>query len=159
MFLGGNLVSWSSKKQQVIARSSTEAEYRCLALATAEVIWIESLSKELSIPLSRSPILWCDNLGAGSLASNPVFHARTKHLEIDLHFVRDRVLAKQLEVRYVESSYQIADIFTKPLPATSFSFLCTKLTLVYPEFNLRGDVRNDPHTKMTLLDKLPAPHL
>lgn len=138
MFLGGNLISWSSKKQQVIARSSTEAEYRCLALATAEVIWIESLLHELSIHLHRPSILWCDNLGAGSLASNPAFHARTKHLEIDLHFVRDRVLDKKLDVRYVDSTHQIADIFTKPLPHSSFSYLCTKLTLGYPEFNLRG---------------------
>ena len=138
LFLGGNLISWSSKKQAVIARSSTEAEYRGLALATAEVIWLESLLHELSIPLRQPPILWCDNLGAGSLASNPVYHARTKHLEIDLHFVRDRVLAKKLDVRYVSASHQIADILTKALPATPFTDLCSKLTLGYPELNLRG---------------------
>ena len=112
-----------------------------MALATAEVVWIESLLKELSIPLHGKPILWCDNLGAGSLASNPVFHARTKHLEIDLHFVRDRVLANLLDVRYVPSSLQIADILTKPLPAASFNGFCHKLLLSYPTSHLRGDVR------------------
>uniref|UniRef100_A0A803PV91 Reverse transcriptase Ty1/copia-type domain-containing protein n=1 Tax=Cannabis sativa TaxID=3483 RepID=A0A803PV91_CANSA len=114
--------------ETVVARSSTESEYRALALATTEIIWIQSLLFELDIKLPQCPILWCDNLGAGSLASNPVFYARTKHIEVDLHFVQDKVIAHQLDVRYVDTSHQLAYIFTKPLPVSSFVYLKDKIT-------------------------------
>uniref|UniRef100_A0A803Q3J8 Uncharacterized protein n=1 Tax=Cannabis sativa TaxID=3483 RepID=A0A803Q3J8_CANSA len=142
MYLRNNLVSWCSKKQSVIARSSTESEYRALALAASEMVWLESILNELSIPTATTPILWCDNLGAGSLTSNPVYHARTKHIEIDVHFVRNRVLDKKLDVRYVDSTYQIADLLTKPLHNPQFNYLRVKLTLKPNECNLRGDVRD-----------------
>ena len=82
IFLGPNLISWSSKKQHVVARSSTESEYRALAHAAAEITWLQSLLTELPVPQHSCPIIWCDNLGAASLASNLVVHARTKHIEI-----------------------------------------------------------------------------
>ncbi|XP_062104527.1 secreted RxLR effector protein 161-like [Humulus lupulus] len=75
LFLGGNLISWCSKKQTVAAQLSTESEYRSLALATSEIIWLQSLLKELNLTNFQCLVLWCDNLGASSLASNPVFHA------------------------------------------------------------------------------------
>lgn len=91
IFLGPNLFSWSSKKQPTVAKSSTEAEYRALAMATAGLLWIQSLLRELHLPLLTPPILWCcDNLGATYLAANPLFHARTKHLDIYFHFFRER---------------------------------------------------------------------
>jgi hypothetical protein len=101
IFYGPNLVSWSSKKQSTVARSSTESEYKALANATAELIWIQSLLKELGVFQPRARILWCDNIGAVYLTANPVFHGRTKHVEVDFHFVRERVAEKALDVRII----------------------------------------------------------
>ena len=120
VFYGDNLVSWSARKQATVSRSSTEAEYKSMANATAEVIWVESLLDELGIVLNQSPCLWCDNLGATYLSANPVFHARAKHIEIDFHFVRERVAKKQLQVRLIGSKDQLADGFTKALSSIKF---------------------------------------
>ena len=80
MFLGSNLISWSARKQATVSRSSTEAEYKSLANATAEVIWVQTLLAELGVLQSEVARLWCDNIGATYLSANPVFHARTKHI-------------------------------------------------------------------------------
>ena len=115
VFLGSNLISWSSRKQATVSRSSTESEYKAVANATAEVMWVQTLLKELGIHAPQTARLWCDNMGAKYLSSNPVFHARTKHIEVDFHFVRERVLKKQLEIEYISSSDKVADGFTKAL--------------------------------------------
>lgn len=116
VFLGSNLVSWSARKQPTVSRSSTEAEYKAVANATAEVMWIQTLLQELGIESPRAAKLWCDNIGAKYLSQNPVFHARTKHIEVDYHFVRERVSQKLLVIDFVSSGDQIADGFTKALP-------------------------------------------
>ena len=141
VFLGSNLISWCAKKQPTVARSSFEAEYRALAQASAELSWLTMLLVDLHIPPSCPPILWCDNISAISLASNPVFHARTKHIEVDYHFVREKVCAKSLVVRYVPTQLQLADIFTKPLATARFQELLSKLMVVSSPICLRGDVR------------------
>lgn len=115
MFLGGNLVSWSARKQPTVSRSSTEAEYKALANATAEIIWVQNLLTELGVRHPKAASLWCDNLGATYMSANPVFHARTKHIEIDYHFVREQVADKLLNIRFVPTGDQVADGFTKPL--------------------------------------------
>lgn len=135
IFLGSNLVSWVAKKQPIVARSSTEAKYRSMAQSSAEVSWLQILLCDMHIFPSSVPVLWCDNLSALSLASNPIFHARTKHVEIDYHFVHEQISAKQLLIRYVSSSDQLADMFTKPLPVARFLFLQSKL-LVGPLYLL-----------------------
>jgi histone deacetylase 1/2 len=115
IFFGPNLVSWSARKQATVSRSSTEAEYKALANATPELIWVEAILKELGVTLKVKPCLWCDNLGATYLSANPVFHARTKHIEIDYHFVRERVAHKMLDIKFISSKDQVADSFTKAL--------------------------------------------
>ena len=102
IFLGGNIITWSSKKQNTVARSSTESECRALASTSVELVWIQNLLMEIGVPFQLTPpILWCDNIGAQALASNPVHHARTKHIELDVHFVRNLVADHKLEVRYI----------------------------------------------------------
>lgn len=129
VYFGPNLISWSARKQATVSRSSTEAEYKSVANATAEIIWLQSLLKELQVPTRDIPCLWCDNLGATYLSANPVFHARTKHIEIDYHFVRERVANKLLDIRYVSSKDQIADGFTKALPVRDLENFRRNLTL------------------------------
>jgi hypothetical protein len=110
------LISWCAKKQKTMSRSSTEAEYKAMADTTAEVMWVQTVLMELGVPCPRNARLWCDNMGAKYLASNPIFHGRMKHVEVDYHFVRDRVLKKLLEIRFISSDDQVADGFTKALP-------------------------------------------
>lgn len=120
IYFGVNLISWSSHKQHIVSRSSMESEYKGLANATAEIVWIKSLLKELGVFQKRPLSLWCDNLGATYLSANPVFHAHTKHIEVDFHFVREQVAKKLLDIRFVSSQDQTVDIFTKALPVQSF---------------------------------------
>ena len=141
LYLGSKLINWSSKKQATIARSSTEAEYKSLALATCDIIWVQSLLSELGIFLKSSPVLHCDNIGATYLAANPVMHSRTKHIDLDFHFVRERVAIKALQIAVVSSKDQLADIMTKPLPAPRFQQLCSSLTVLPLQLGSRGGVR------------------
>jgi histone deacetylase 1/2 len=131
VFLGGNLVSWSSRKQPTVSRSSTEAEYKALANGTAEVVWIQSVLTELGVRQSRPPVLWCDNPGATYLSANPIFHARTKHIEIDFHFVREKVASGSLTVRFITSEDQIADMFTKHVTQLTLRKFRSNLNLVH----------------------------
>ncbi|XP_031116697.1 uncharacterized protein LOC116020360 [Ipomoea triloba] len=96
VFLGSNLVSWVCKKQKTVAKFSTEAEYKALANVCAEVTWILSLLRELHVTDVSVPKLWGDNLGATYMCVNPIFHARTKYVEIDYHFIRDKVPAGEI---------------------------------------------------------------
>jgi hypothetical protein len=110
------LVSWSARKQPTISRSSTEAEYKAIANVAAEIMWIQTLLDELGIPHPPTASVWCDNLGATYLSVNPVFHARTKHIEVDYHFVREQVTRKQLNIRFISTKDQLADGFTEAMP-------------------------------------------
>ncbi|KAM2234356.1 hypothetical protein EV2_013133 [Malus domestica] len=143
IYLGSNLVSWSSKKQKTVSRSSSEAEYRQLAYTAAELSWFRSLFRDLHLLLDR-PTIWCDNVSSIALASNPVFHSRTKHLEVDYHYVREKVVRQELLVNFICSQDQIADLFTKGLSSSRFKHLVSKLPVVSPPVSLRGAVRPSP---------------
>jgi hypothetical protein len=118
VYLSHNLISWSVRKQATVSRSSTKAEYKSLANATTQVIWTQAILQELGVSQPRPACLWCDNLEATYLTVNPIFHTRTKHIEVDYHFVRERVTNKLLEVRFVSTKDQIVDGFTKSLPVS-----------------------------------------
>ncbi|XP_031250763.1 uncharacterized protein LOC116108660 [Pistacia vera] len=115
VFLGSNLLQWSSRKQRVVSLSSTEAEYRALAQGATELAWFRSLFSEM-----------------GSLASNPIFHARTKHIELDAHYIREQVASNFVKVQYVPIEHQTADIFTKSLSTSRFELLRNKLHVTAP---------------------------
>lgn len=92
VFLGSSPVTWSAKKQPIVSTSSIEAKYRSLAITTTKLYWLRMLLKDLGVYLYHPPILWCDNVSTLALASNPIFHARIKHIEVDYHFVREKIL-------------------------------------------------------------------
>ncbi|GJW88041.1 ribonuclease H-like domain-containing protein [Tanacetum coccineum] len=113
VILGKNLLSWSSKRQPTLSRSSAEAEY----CGVAETCWLHNLLRELHTPLSSATLVYSDNVSAVYLSCNPVQHQRTKHIEIDIHFVRDLVAVGHARVLHVPSRYQFVNIFTKGLPS------------------------------------------
>ncbi|XP_059590838.1 retrovirus-related Pol polyprotein from transposon RE1 isoform X3 [Vitis vinifera] len=128
-FVWGNLVTWRSKKQSVVARSSAEAEYRALAQGICEGIWIKRVLSELGQTSSSPILMMCDNQAAISIAKNPVHHDRTKHVEIDRHFITEKVTSETVKLNYVPTKHQTADILIKALPRPNFEDLTCKLGL------------------------------
>ncbi|KAM2961779.1 hypothetical protein FF1_031321 [Malus domestica] len=132
VYLGGNPISWQSKKQPSVSRSSTEAEYKALAHTAADVAWIRLILKDLGVPLPFQPTIFCDNKSAIALSANPVYHSRIKHLDTDYHFVRERVHNGDLLVEYLPTDEQTADILTKGLHSPQFTRHCFNLKLGFP---------------------------
>ena len=130
IFLGDSLISWKSKKQVVVSRSSTEAEYRAMASTTTEIVWLRWLLADMGIPLSSPTPMYCDNKSAIQISHNSVFHERTKHIEIDCHIIRHHLQHGTISLPFVSSSLQLADFFTKSHPVHRFHFLLDKLSLL-----------------------------
>lgn len=149
-FVGGNLVTWKSKKQSVVARSSAEAEYRAMASTTCELIWLKALIKDLGFETKVPMKLFCDNQAAICIAENPVFHERTKHIEMDCHFIREKIQNKIISTPYVPSEEQLADVFTKPSTKQQIEVMISKLhlkNLFKP--SLRGSVELRPNSQQS----------
>lgn len=127
LLFGDSPISWRSKKQSTVSRSSSEAEYRAFAAAASEVTWIVRLLEELGVTNLKPVTLFCDNKSALRMAHNPVLHDRTKHIEIDCHFTREKVMDGLLQLTYLPTSSQLADVFTKILPSSHFQTLLAKL--------------------------------
>jgi hypothetical protein len=138
VFLGDNLISWSSKRQPTLSRSSALAEYRGVANVVSESCWIRNLLLELHFPIRKATLVYCDNVSAIYLSGNPVQHQRTKHIEMDIHFVREKVARGQARVLHVPSRHQIADIFTKGLPRILFDDFRASLSVREPPASTAG---------------------
>ncbi|KAH0720792.1 hypothetical protein KY289_006136 [Solanum tuberosum] len=121
LFFGPNPVSWSSKKQHVVARSSTEVEYKSVVNAIAKLTWVRNLLHELYVTVSKTPTIYYDNVGVTYLSHNPVFHTHVKHVAIDFAYVYDQVQAHRVQVSHTHACDQLAVIFIKPLPKSALT--------------------------------------
>jgi hypothetical protein len=130
MFVGGNVVSSKSKKQSVVARSTAETEYKAVALSVAELLWLRALLVELKMDQGGKMKLWCDSKSTISIVNNPVQHDRTKHVEIDRFFIKEKLDNRLLELGYVTTSEQVADCLTKGLSSLDLMRFCDKIGLM-----------------------------
>ena len=145
IFFGINLVSWCSKKQSTFSRSSTEAEYRSLAITTAEVAWIVQLLHDLRLPLPSPLKILCDNRNALFMAVNPVTRSRSKHIAINYYFVRELIANGSLKVAFTPSHLPLADSFTRASPSPSSYFFVTSFMLfLLPHSTCKGVIRQNP---------------
>ncbi|MCO5547996.1 hypothetical protein L7F22_001452 [Adiantum nelumboides] len=113
--LGSSCISWMSKKQPTVATSSCEAEYRVVFTATIECVWLKRLMANLGVGQDTANTIYTDNQSALAVARNPIFHARTKHIEVHYHYVRERLSVGEISLAYVPTQDNLADLFTKAL--------------------------------------------
>ncbi len=112
---GSGVVSWSNKKQPIVALSSMEVEYRGATIVACEVVWLQKLLSDLGQLVNVPVVIYCDNISSILLVNNLVYHVRTKHIEVHYHFIREKVLAKEIDLIHVSTENQVADMFTKAL--------------------------------------------
>ncbi|GAA0158433.1 transmembrane signal receptor [Lithospermum erythrorhizon] len=141
VMLGSSLVSWKSKKQHTVSRSSTESEYRSAAATVCELKWMSYILQDLCQKVLFLITLKCDNRSAIHIIENPVFHERTKHIEMDCHLIRDHYKSGFVDPVFVSSRAQLADVFTKILPGCTMSGLLVKMAFLSQAPSCGGDER------------------
>ncbi|KAJ9562397.1 hypothetical protein OSB04_007557 [Centaurea solstitialis] len=153
--LGGKLVSWTSKKQNSVSTSTAEAEYVAARICCAQVLWLRNQLQDYDIQLSKIPI-YCDNTSAIAIANNPVLHSKTKHIEVRYHFIRDHVMNGDIELHFVPTEYQLADLFTKPLDVTRFNMLLSELGMMAATTSTSLDAQlSSEATPLQAIESLP----
>jgi len=143
---GSGVVSWSNKKQPTVALSSTEAEYIGAVIVACEVVWLQKLLLDLGQSVDVPVVIYCDNISSTLLANNLIYHAKTKHIEVHYHFIREKVLAKEIDLIHVSTEDQIVDIFTKPLGTNKLKKFRQMLGVLEVDLSLRGSVENSSST-------------
>ncbi|KAJ9539060.1 hypothetical protein OSB04_031793 [Centaurea solstitialis] len=128
-FLGNKLVSWASKKQQCVSTSTAESEYVAAASCCSQVLWMQSQLRDYGLEYKKIPI-YCDSKSAIAISANPVQHSKTKHIDIRYHFLKDNVEKENIELYFVNTEYQLADLFTKALDEKRFKFLISRLGMI-----------------------------
>ena len=129
-FVGGNLVTWRSKKQNVVALSSAEAEFRGMVKGICELLWLRKMINELELGTENEMKLYCDNKAAIDISHNPVQHDRTKHIEVDRHFIKEKLDSHVISLPFVRSTEQVADILTKAVATKPFEEMLEKIGMV-----------------------------
>ena len=148
--LGNDAITWSNKKQPTIALLSIEAEYRDVAIAVCEVFWLKRMLKDLGVPIKGSILLYCDNMTSVHLARNLVFHKRTKHTEVQYHFIRERVQTGDIDLQHINTNLQVADIFTKALGVDKLGQFIVDLGLTIVALpSLKGVLQPTNRTQQT----------
>lgn len=129
-FVWGNLVTWRSKKQTVVARSSAKAEFRSIANGIYELLWLKMLLFEIRFSINEPMSLFCDNKAAISVAHDTVQHDRTKHVKIDQHFIKDHIKSESIYIPFIQTKFQLVDVFTKGLDVARFTYMINKLGMI-----------------------------
>ncbi|GJR08432.1 retrovirus-related pol polyprotein from transposon TNT 1-94 [Tanacetum coccineum] len=145
--LGGKLVCWSAKKQQSVAMSSAEADYVVAARCCANILWMKSQLTNYDIIYEKVPI-FCDNTSAIAISNNPVLHSRTKHIDIRYHYIKDHILKGDIELHFIPTQYQLADIFTKPLDEPTFKRLIVELGMLNIDSKHEASVLSEKSDKL-----------